>query len=87
MPLFFVKLILRQYLSQDKIWENYQKEFKAKIIARDKENERTKVLDQLTEFLSSNSDKSEIMPLLAWEIGIQTRRERVELADTRCSSF
>lgn len=74
-------------LSKNNIWENYQKEFKEKIRARDEENERTKVLDQLVDYLLINSEKSKIMPLMSWEIGIQTRRERVDLADKVIKAF
>ncbi len=72
---------------QNNIWVNYRKEFKEKISARDKENEKTRVLDQLVDYLSDNIEKSEIMPLIAWEIGIQTRRERVGLADKVIKAF
>lgn len=77
----------RSDISQNNIWINYREEFKEKIIARDEENERTKVLDQLVDYLSDNIGKSEVMPLIAWEIGIQTRRERVSLADKIIKSF
>lgn len=74
-------------LSQYNIWANYREEFQEKIRDRDAENERTKVLDQLVDYLLVNSEESEIMPLIAWEIGIQTRRERVELADRVTKAF
>ncbi len=69
------------HLLLDDIWINYRKRFKHKIDARDKENKRTKVTDQLVDFLLNNSNQNEVMSLLAWEIGIKTRRERVILAD------
>lgn len=75
------------HLSEDNIWENYQQEFKEKIRDRDAENKRTKVLDQLVNYLLVNVEESEVMPLIAWEIGIQTRRERVELADKVIKAF
>jgi hypothetical protein len=75
------------HLSEDNIWKNYQQEFKEKIRDRDAENKRTKVLDQLVNYLLVNVEVSEVMPLIAWEIGIQTRRERVELADKVIKAF
>lgn len=74
-------------LLQKNTWENYKTEFREKISARDEENERTKVLDQLVDYLSDNMEKSEIMPLIAWELGIQTRRERVDLANKVIKAF
>ncbi|MDO6592316.1 hypothetical protein [Neptuniibacter sp. 1_MG-2023] len=74
-------------LSKNNIWDDYKREFRDKIRARNEENKRTKILDQLVAYLSDNTDKSEIMPLIAWEIGIQTRRERVALADKVIEAF
>lgn len=74
-------------LSKGNIWQDYQIKFEERILARNEENERTKILDQLVDYLLFNHDKSDIMNLMSWEIGIQTRRERVVLADKVIDAF
>lgn len=59
------------------LWAKYRNEFKEKIEARDKENRKTKIIDNLIEMLLHEHSSSGSTLLHAWELGILSRRERV----------
>lgn len=58
-------------------WDLYRSMFCDKIKARDSENNRTKIIDDLIDLLLHNHSNEESTLLHAWELGIRTRRERV----------
>lgn len=68
-----------QLLNND-AWVKYRHEFREKIITRDTENEQTKIIDYIIEFLNNHLE-DDIFLQSAWELSVRARRERVVLAD------
>lgn len=65
-----------------KLWDIFVKEFEARIGARNLENEKSKIIDDIIDELRSKSEKNNSTVLHTWELSLFTRRARaIKMAD------
>lgn len=57
-------------------WEKYSEEFKEKIIARDSENEDSRIIDDIIQRILALNGPNNEEKLFAWELATLTRRQR-----------